>query len=681
MKKTFSLLIVAFCMFALLLGFPLSHSNSFASSQNKDVFSYLSLGDSICAGTYISDSGNLTYEANYTNLLSSHLSTNVYDTISTSNYGNDGDNTTNFLSKITGLDSSGHALEGEALELSLEIQEKIRNADLVTISMGANDILGPANANLMSFLLYGTDITPFLDGGISSFKTNFPRIVARLETLNPNAKFVFTNIYNPYLELMTVSENITINTPVSPLPIAKEKIQLLGTISEAYINSSSSSVFPTTPVLVGADNKNIEKGVNQLLDEYLDGKANFSYIQTKSSFDQYFVQNGNYTIVNCGLLQYDGTVLTNFSKILDPHPSELGQALMFQVFKQHIEDNFRFANFDFNEANTTLSNDIRLYDKNTKITTNDLPNISKTGYALTDWKISPDFTTSWSEDFEFASNSTIKAIWTKEHLVMFDTKGGTLVATEKVLNGNRATKPLENPSKIDSVFVGWFCDFKGTSLPWNFENIIEKDVTIYAKWANTTCEGNLSQKANNTQRLSFSVVNGEGMTYQWVVNKEPQQGETNSTFFFTAPEIANKTYDIYCLINGQKTNSHILNVGYILPTNLEIKMIASSSGTYRFTLVNTENINTENCIWHKQVGTEIVEVGKGASCEIESKESFEVFVTYGQNTETKSNIVKVVQEEDNSLFVYIGLGSFVLIASIVIFIFVIKYNRKQKVEE
>ncbi len=681
MKKLFSLLFVAFCMFALTMVLPLSQGNSFASSQNKDVFSYLSLGDSICAGTYITDSGNLTYENNYTNLLSSHLSTNAYDTILSSNYGNDGDNTSNFLSKITGLDASGHALEGEALALSLEIQEKIKGADLVTISMGANDILGPANANLMSFLLYGTDITPFLDTGISTFSTNFPKIVARLEVLNPNAKFVFTNIYNPYLELMTASENITITTPISPLPIAKEKIQLLGTISEAYINSSSSSVFPSTPVLVGGSNKNIEKGVNQLLDECLTGKTNFSYVDTKSCFDQHFAQEGNYSIVNCGLLQYDGTVISNFSKILDPHPSELGQALMFQGFQQLIENSFVFVNFDFNETNTSITNDIRLYHKDTKITANDFPNISKSGYALTDWKISPDFTSSWNEDFEISSNTTFKAIWTKEHLVMFDTKGGNLVATERVLNGNRATRPIENPTKIDSVFVGWFSDFKGTSLPWNFENIVEKDVTIYAKWANTTCEGSLFQKANNTQRLSFSVVNGDEMTYQWVVNKEPQQGETNNTFFFTAPEIANKTYDIYCLINGQKTNSHILRVDYIIPTNLEIKMIASSLGTYRFTLVNTENIDTEKCVWHKQVGTEIVEVGKGASCEVESKESFEIFVTYDGNTETKSNVVEIIQEEDTSLFVYLGLGGFILIASVLIFIFVIKYSKKSKVEE
>lgn len=681
MKKLFSIILLLFSMLSLSVGLGFPTTQSSAAGETKDKFNYLSLGDSICAGTYIEDSENKTYESNYTNLLANEITTNVYDTVLKKNYGKDGDNTSNFLSKITGLDANGNALVDDALSLSLEIQQAIADADLITISIGTNDILGPANANLMDFLVSDTDISPFLDAGLANFVTNFPRIVARLEELNPNAKFVFTNIYNPYLELMSATENITISTPMAPLPITKEKIQLLGTISEAYINSSSSSIFPATPVLVGADNKNIEKGVNQLLGEYLAGKENFSFVDTKSAFDGYFVAADHYAIVNCSLLDYDGEVLSSFNKILDPHPSELGHALMFQVFKQHIEANFVFTEFYFDGANANSTNDIRIYHKNTTLAQNDFPSLTKSGYSLTDWKISPDYTTSWDSDYEITSNTTFKAVWTKEHLVMFDTKGGSNVPTERVLYGQKATRPAQDPTKTDSVFVGWFANFNGTELPWNFENSIEKDVTIYAKWAYTTCEGELSQKADNTTRLSFAVVNGEGMTYQWVVNKEPQEGETTNEFFFTAPEIANKTYDIYCLINGQKTNSHVLKVGYIIPANIEIKMIASSNNTYRFTIVSTENIDTEKCVWYKQVGETISIAGNGASCEIESETDFSVFVEYDGRATTKSNEILIEKEVDNSLFVYVGLGSFLLIASVVLFIFVIKYSKKKKLED
>lgn len=681
MKKLLLSLFMIVSAIGMVMGLSLPTETSYAALANKEALTYVSLGDSICAGTYITNSGNFTYDNNYTNLLYTHIASNEYPIVSVSNFGKDGDNTVNFLSKITGLDASGHALTGEALELSQNIQNKIKSADLVTISMGANDILGPANANLMNFLLLGTDITPALDGGLSMFITNFPKIITRLEELNPSARYIFTNIYNPYLELMTATEDITLQSAYGPLPVAKEKIQALGTISEAYINSSSSSVFPITPVLVGTANKNIEKGVNQLLDEYLAGKPNFSYINTKGAFDAYFASEGNYSVVNCKLLQYSGKGDVNFSEILDPHPTETGHAVMAELFASLISEKLAFVEFDFNGANSTTSNNIEIFDKNSKLTENDFPKLERTGYGFIGWRMSPSYTTNWTEDVELSSSMTFRAEWMKEHVVLFDTKGGSLVATEKVLDGHKVTKPSVNPTKTDAVFVGWFCDFGGTTLPWNFENAVDKDVTIYAKWAYTTCEGELSQKADNTQRLSFETVNGEGQTFQWVINKEPQDGATSSTFFFTAPEVANKTYDIYCLINGQKTNSHILYVGYVTPANIEISMIASSDNTYRFALVNTENINTDKCVWYKQVGNEVVEVGKGVSCEIESKESFEVFVEYDGNSTIKSNLVPVVKEKDNSMFAYIGLGGFVLVASIVIFIFVVKYSKKPKVEE
>lgn len=681
MKKLFSLVMIIFSTCALMLGFNFMGRNTLATSETKDTLSYISLGDSICAGTYLTEDGSEVYENNYTKLFSNHLKTNIYDTISTLNYGKDGDNTSNFYSKITGLDASGNPLDGDALALSLEIQEQIQNADLITISMGANDILGPASGNFLNMLVYGTDITPELDVGLNAFKTNFPKIIERLKTLNPNAKYIFTNIYNPYLELMTASEDLSLLTPMGSLPVTKDALILFGTISEAYINSSSSPIFPSTPVLVGQENKNIEKGINQLMVEYLAGEDNFSYIDTKSAFDAYFLTNGKYDIVECDILSYDGSLITNLNPILDPHPSEAGQALMGTLFKNKFDEKIVSVEFDFNGGDEEKTNEIELYYKNSTLSSSLFPSITKSGYALTGWTIAPAHTDLWTEDFALSTHTTLKAKWTKEHLVIFDTNGGSNIASVYVVEGKKLTRPETNPTKEGCVFAGWYCDFGQQSLPWNFENSIDKNVTIYAKWAYSTYSGNLNQRADNTQKLTFSTVNTDGMTLQWVVNKQPQEGATNSIFEFIAPEKANKIYEIYCLINGQKTNSHILTVGYIVPTSLEIKTIASANGSYRFSLTNAEDIDTNKCVWFVKTSDGVAEVATGAYCEYSSNENFEIYVEYEGNETITSNQISITQDGDSSIIVYSVLGGFVFICAIVLFIFVIKFSKKGKLED
>lgn len=69
----------------------------------------------------------------------------------------------------------------------------------------------------------------------------------------------------------------------------------------------------------------------------------------------------------------------------------------------------------------------------------------------------------------------------KIYNVIFETNGGTLVPSQKVLEGKLATEPAV-PVKEGYVFNGWMIDMFANTQ-WNFaSNKVMQDVTLYAKW-------------------------------------------------------------------------------------------------------------------------------------------------------------------------------------------------------
>ncbi len=76
------------------------------------------------------------------------------------------------------------------------------------------------------------------------------------------------------------------------------------------------------------------------------------------------------------------------------------------------------------------------------------------------------------------------------YTVRFDTNGGSSIADAKVANGDKASKPAENPTKTGHVFLGWYAD-AGYTKSFAFESqIITENTTVYARWAEVS-EGQL----------------------------------------------------------------------------------------------------------------------------------------------------------------------------------------------
>ena len=96
------------------------------------------------------------------------------------------------------------------------------------------------------------------------------------------------------------------------------------------------------------------------------------------------------------------------------------------------------------------------------------------------WNETPyDFSLIVKEDMTLTAKWSIAKV-----VVTFDTQGGSTVNAVEVTKGGKVTKPATDPTKADKVFAGWYKESACTT-PWNFDtDIVNVDITIYAKWNN-----------------------------------------------------------------------------------------------------------------------------------------------------------------------------------------------------
>ena len=71
----------------------------------------------------------------------------------------------------------------------------------------------------------------------------------------------------------------------------------------------------------------------------------------------------------------------------------------------------------------------------------------------------------------------------KTFTVTFDPQGGSAVAAiTNVMGGEKIAKPTADPTKTGFEFLGWYKEAAGTNA-WNFESdVVNSNITLYAKW-------------------------------------------------------------------------------------------------------------------------------------------------------------------------------------------------------
>lgn len=182
-------------------------------------FDYVSLGDSIAAGHGINDSweSQYGYDSQYGsngNQSTALVPGSYTDLLRASLVGIHGANYT----RTKSFAKSGDTVEDLIKKLDHDVvRQAIEKAKLVTVCIGANDVLQPA------MLHFGEYINGDMSQMISVIQSNLARLgddssaysyralLEKLYSINPSAKYVFTTIYNPfkylYLEKSTADHD------------------------------------------------------------------------------------------------------------------------------------------------------------------------------------------------------------------------------------------------------------------------------------------------------------------------------------------------------------------------------------------------------------------------------------------------------------------------------------------
>lgn len=207
-KSAFKKCIYAMIVVTILLVGMARFGNITVHAEEKNKY-YISLGDSIAEGTALPDAKNQCY----TSLLGKKLN----GKFTTVNYG-------------VAMKTSSELLEWLSTAGEDE-KEKLRNAGIVTVSIGSNDVLLPfiyyvpevfecdwdgLNAAIAKTILGGKgeiqkrvdrmkkiledDVNrkDGIEAGLKTLKGNLPLIVSKLRELAPEAEIYFANYYNPY---------------------------------------------------------------------------------------------------------------------------------------------------------------------------------------------------------------------------------------------------------------------------------------------------------------------------------------------------------------------------------------------------------------------------------------------------------------------------------------------------
>lgn len=109
---------------------------------------------------------------------------------------------------------------------------------------------------------------------------------------------------------------------------------------------------------------------------------------------------------------------------------------------------------------------------------------TRAGYFFAGWYKESGLTNLWNFDTDVVeSEVTLYAKWSDSltYVVSFDSNGGTAVGQQTVAAGAKLPEPAA-PTKAGYFFAGWFKDAVLTTK-WKFDtDIVESDLSLYAKW-------------------------------------------------------------------------------------------------------------------------------------------------------------------------------------------------------
>lgn len=260
---------------------------------------YVSLGDSIAAGHSINSDWEADYgtgsqygvngntetvivPGSYTELIRQDLLARYDGTVNATSFARSGERVKDLIPKLD------HDV----------VKKAIAKANVVTICIGANDVLGPAMSNLDEYINSGdsalAEIAAAVEANLAVLAddtnaNSYRALFDKLAAINPNAKYVFTTIYNPYKYLWIEEGHHGFFKPVMD---AIPTMEFLGIDFDSFIKDSllgTPAVKRLFSRVNGLDDwaeKYVTK-LNNVLRSKINayGNANFLLADTKAVWD------------------------------------------------------------------------------------------------------------------------------------------------------------------------------------------------------------------------------------------------------------------------------------------------------------------------------------------------------------------------------------------------------------
>ena len=197
-----------------------------SSSAESEPVVYVSLGDSIARGYGLSDIPGERFSTVAGQIWEESVPVEIY------NYGVDGQTSTELIAMLE---------DGMAPALA--------DADIVTVSIGANNVLGPAFSFLYDYYIYlyadppqytAREIaelfrifTAEADSGCAQLEEDMPLLLKTIRGINPDCQILFLTLYNPY-------EAVNIVFDIDGLPV------VLSALSDTYVTRINDIILTGT---------------------------------------------------------------------------------------------------------------------------------------------------------------------------------------------------------------------------------------------------------------------------------------------------------------------------------------------------------------------------------------------------------------------------------------------------
>jgi len=171
--------------------------------------------------------------------------------------------------------------------------------------------------------------------------------------------------------------------------------------------------------------------------------------------------------------------------------------------------------------------------------------------------------------------------YTRVYTVTYNTDGGTAINEEKVVNGQKATRPTD-PTKEGHIFKGWYLE----DAEYNFDTILDKNIELTAKWKSTTAvvnnETELKEAIADTEITTIELGTSFTVTESVLLNREITiDGKDNKISFENMPQ--------QWVTNG---NNYVVKVYNTTATLKNIALSNSLAGLQ----VNSSNVTLEGTI-------------------------------------------------------------------------------------